>query len=240
MTLAAQMATAIEGAPIRALDDFSRDIWKALSANLLNDDDAQQLAEAIHNRRTVHRNGSVASSGASGAASKPQARGWSFFPKKRPQRSPDRQRSLTRRRTLAASGPLPPALAAHFTTGELAVLRIVSDEVRDTGMCSLSLPEIAARAGVGITKARMAIREAEGQGLLTIEERRVPYRPNLPNIVRIISREWLIWIRRTAPRSSQQRGSTFVKATESKGFQKQAGAHIARATHQGRRWWVGS
>ena len=47
---------------------------------------------------------------------------------------------------LAASGPMPPALAAHFTVGQLAVLRIVGDEVRANGSCALTLAEIGARA----------------------------------------------------------------------------------------------
>ena len=49
------------------------------------------------------------------------------------QRSPDRQRSIERRRRLAASEPLLPQLASRFTTGELAVLRIVGDEVKAHG-----------------------------------------------------------------------------------------------------------
>ena len=40
------------------------------------------------------------------------------------QRSPDRQRSIERRRR-----------TSHFTTGELAVLRIVGDEVKAHGVC---------------------------------------------------------------------------------------------------------
>jgi hypothetical protein len=119
-------------------------------------------------------------------------------------------------------------MAAGYTTGEQAVLRIVADEVRDKGTCTLSIPEIAARAGVGVTKARMTLREASKQGHLTIEERRVPYRPNLPNVVRIISREWRAWInhrgaKRPSPgvsTASHGGGSTFVKATESKGLRK--------------------
>jgi hypothetical protein len=31
---------------------------------------------------------------------------------------------------MAASGPCPPVLAAHFTTGELAVMRCIADEHR--------------------------------------------------------------------------------------------------------------
>jgi hypothetical protein len=44
------------------------------------------------------------------------------------QRSPDRQASFLRRRTLAGTGPLPPHLMAKFTTGEQAALKIVANE----------------------------------------------------------------------------------------------------------------
>jgi hypothetical protein len=54
---------------------------------------------------------------------------WTAFTARVEQRSPDRQASIERRRRLAASGPLPPVMAARFTVSELAVLRIVGDEV---------------------------------------------------------------------------------------------------------------
>jgi len=41
-----------------------------------------------------------------------------------------------------------------------------------------------------------AIREAARLGLLTIEERRREGRRNLPNIVRIVSKEWTSWLAR--------------------------------------------
>src|SRR6185312_1169824 len=41
-----------------------------------------------------------------------------------------------------------------------------------------------------------AIREAARLGLLTIEERRREGRRNLPNVVRIVSKEWLAWLTR--------------------------------------------
>lgn len=189
-----QMATAISGAPLRVLDDLSRDIWKALSAGLLSDEDAQRLAEAIHAKRTRAR--SEAASGAARAGSG-SSRPWSYFPpKRRPQRSPDRQRSKHRKRFLAFSGPLPTHLAAHFTVGELAALRIIADEVRNQCECRLTIPEVAARSGTSESTVRRALREASRLGLITVEERRIPYRPNLSNVVRIISREWLAQLRR--------------------------------------------
>jgi len=119
----------------------------------------------------------------------------SAFPKHRTQRSPDKQRSIERRRRLAASGPLPPQLAAHFTVGELAVLRIVGDEVRQHGCCSTYIDAIAAKAGVCRSTAKNAIREARALGLITMEERRRRGQPSLTNIIRVINSAWLAWLR---------------------------------------------
>ena len=74
-------------------------------------------------------------------------------------------------RRFAASGPMPPALAAKFTVSELAVLRIVGDEVSGQGACGLTLAEIAARAGVCRRMDQSALREAAALGLITVQER---------------------------------------------------------------------
>ena len=104
--------------------------------------------------------------------------------------------AIKRRRRLAFSGVMPPALGSRFTTGQLAVLRIVGDEVARNGACGLCIDAIAARAGVCRRLAQAAIRLAESDGLLTIQERRHQGRKSAPNVVRIISREWLQWLRR--------------------------------------------
>lgn len=114
-----------------------------------------------------------------------------LFPPKRLQRAPERSVAIERRRRLACSGPMPPALASRFTTGQLAVLRVVGDEMARQGACGLCIDAIAARAGVCRRLAQGAIRLAEGDGLLTIQERRHQGRESDPNVVRIISREWL-------------------------------------------------
>src|SRR3954451_18491485 len=77
--------------------------------------------------------------------------------------------------------------------GELAVLRIVGEEVRQHGQCDRCVDEIAARAGVCRSLVKNAIRTAARLGLLTVEERRREGRRNLPNVVRVVSREWLQW-----------------------------------------------
>src|SRR5215212_9314522 len=87
---------------------------------------------------------------------------------------------------------MPPALACKFTVSELAVLRIIGDEVRQHGHCARCVDEIAARAGVCRSMVKNAIRTAARLGLLTIEERR----RDLPNVIRIVSKEWTSWLAR--------------------------------------------
>src|SRR5213079_2316262 len=93
-------------------------------------------------------------------------------------------------------GPMPPALACKFTVSELAVLRIIGDEVRQHGQCDRCVDEMAARAGVCRRMNQNALREAARLGLMTIEERRREGRRNLPNVVRIVSKEWTSWLAR--------------------------------------------
>ena len=76
--------------------------------------------------------------------------------------------------------------ACKFTVSELAVLRIVGDEVRQRGHCDRCVDEIAARAGVCRSMVKNAIREAARLGLLTVQERRREGRRDLPNVIRIV------------------------------------------------------
>lgn len=186
---AASMGAAIEAArTLAGMDDLARRLWQAHAGGALDNAAAQGLAEQLHGRRKAIRGTLVPVGIPAGRAS--------LFPPRRPVRSPDRWASLTRRRQLAASGPMPPALASRFTTGQLAVLRIVGDEVARSGSCALCVDAIAARAGVCRRLAQGAIRLAEGDGFLVVQERRHEGRRNDPNVVRILSREWLAWLRR--------------------------------------------
>ena len=141
MSFCDQMAAAIDGArTLTRLDHLSRSIWQGLAAGAVADDDAQALAERLHARRSVLR-GEIKPVGI------PPGRP-SIFPPRRLQRAPKRPVAIARRRHLAASGPMPPALACKFTVSELAVLRIIGDEVRQHGHCDRCVDELAARAGV--------------------------------------------------------------------------------------------
>jgi len=91
---------------------------------------------------------------------------------------------------------MPPAIAARFTQGEAAALAMVATEAATHGDCRLTIGHIAAVAGVCASTVRNALREAAQKiGLVTIEERRIKAFRNAPNIVRIISAEWLTWLR---------------------------------------------
>jgi len=103
--------------------------------------------------------------------------------------------SMDRRRRWAASGRLPPGLAARFTLAEQAALALVAAETARRGDCRLSIPHLAAVAGVAETTVRNAIREARKLGLLTVEERRLTGYRNDTNVVRIVSPEWTAWLR---------------------------------------------
>jgi hypothetical protein len=195
------MRAAIEGARTFAqMDELSRQLWRGHGAGALSDGEAQGLAEHLHGRRSAVREGMrpLPMPGLVGSGlAIPCTR---LFPPRKIPRSPDRIASRDRRRLLACSGPLPPRLAARFTEGQRAVLRIVADAVAEAGLCDLCLDAIAARAGVCRRLAQGALRLAAGDGLLTIEERRSPGRRNAPNLVRIVSQDWQAWIKRGGKR----------------------------------------
>jgi len=111
------------------------------------------------------------------------------------QRSPDRQASIARRRQHAATAPLPPSLATKFTTGEIAVLKIIADEWLAHGACDLSQNEIGARAGVVKSVVKRAIFFAENDhSMITVQRRPRSGRKHLTNIIRIIRAEWRDWL----------------------------------------------
>jgi hypothetical protein len=77
----------------------------------------------------------------------------------------------------------------------MAALRIISDEVRHHGVCALHIDAIAARAGTCRTTVKNALREARRLNLVTVQERRRRVQKSLTNHVRIVSPEWMAWIR---------------------------------------------
>jgi hypothetical protein len=185
MSLATQFAGAIELAQFYELNDLSAKLWKAHSASHLTDDEAQGLAEAIEAKRPKR----------SGGDRKSKAKNLHLIAKPKPQRSPDKQASIERRRRLARQSPVPPELVGEFTQGEHAVMTVVAGEIQRRGLCAWYLDKIAAIAGVCRSLARNAMRKGRKFGLLYSEERRRRGQKSLSNIIRVLRRSWGHWLK---------------------------------------------
>src|SRR3954468_3479290 len=147
-----ELRRAVEASPRVELAKVASLLWRAYAAGQVTEAQASELSDLIESRRALP------------AAPKPVQRRLGSRP-----RSPA---SMERRRRWAASGALPPALAARFTLAETAVLAVVAAEVLRHTACTLTVGHIAALAGVSETTVRNALRAARGVGLLTLEERR--------------------------------------------------------------------
>jgi hypothetical protein len=184
------MTTAIEGLkPNEAKrgQGLREDIWHAHAAGQLSDDQAQELAERIERQQRAGKTQWRLITGSS-----PR-----FWIQRSPeQRSPNRRASIERRRLHAASGMLPPWIAANYTMGEQAVLRIVADECLAHGVCALSRNEIAARAGVSHALAKRTLLIVERHGLISVKRRPRSGRKHLANITRIVRAEWIDWLKK--------------------------------------------
>lgn len=110
------------------------------------------------------------------------------------QRSPDRAKSLFRRRQLAATSPLPPKMMAQLTTAQQSYARIILNECHRNGSCAMSLDEIAARGGMSRRTAQYAQQRLSDLRWITVEHRPQQGRKDLTNVIRIIDPWWLKWI----------------------------------------------
>jgi hypothetical protein len=171
------------------LANLGRALWHQWSKGDFGDEDATFLSEAIEKRKPQHRPVTMKAIGAQ------QSRISRFAPRQRP-RSPDRKASRERRRTLGSSSSMPPELRALFTEGQRAVLAIVCGEVKHHGTCDLPNDKTAALAGVCRTTVQTTIHEARRLGLILVTERPRPGQKNLTNLIRVMSREWLTWLKR--------------------------------------------
>src|SRR3954449_12379954 len=173
-----QLRRAVEASPRAELHTVSSLLWKAFAAGQVSEAEASELSDLIESRRALP------------AAAKPA--------KPAQRRLGSRPRScasMERRRRWAASGCLPPALAARFTLAEQSALAVIAAENRKRGDCRLTNKEVADVAGVSISTARNAVRVARALGLISVTERRRTAFRNDSNVIRIADAGWRVWLR---------------------------------------------
>jgi len=205
MNYADEIRRQAEAAPRAALPAVTALLWRAYGEGKVTEAEAEALSALIEARTlsALRRGGSLRdpqalhpSAPASVDLEQSDAASDRIRPPERAVGSrPRTGASMERRRRWAASGRLPPGLAARFTLAEQAVLALVAAETVRRKDCRLSVPNLAAVTGVAETTVRNAIREARKLGLLTVEERQITGFRNDTNIVRIISPEWTAWLR---------------------------------------------
>lgn len=195
-----EIRRAVEAAPRVKLPEVATILWRAFTAGQVSEAEAEVLSSLIEARRTLP------------AAPKPPSRHVGSRP-----RSPA---SLERRRSWTASGRLPPAISARFTSGEAAVLAVVAVEVRRSGDCRWPNAKLAAVAGVSVTTVKRAVRQARALGFLAVEERRVSAFRSDTNILRVVSPEWQAWLR---VGGGGQAGSPTTPRYSDKGFAAASG-----------------
>ena len=197
-----ELKRAIEAAPRITLPAVTALMWKAFGEGQVSEAEAEALSAVIEARQGdigTHAPKRIVGP-RTGTGSRPRT-----------------DASMERRRRWAASGRLPPAIAARFTLAEQAVLSLVAAETVRRKDCRLAVGHLAAIAGVAETTVRNAIREARKAGLVTVEERRMARFRNDTNVVRIVSAEWTAWLRlarKDAPLSGSREGYPSSAARE--------------------------
>jgi hypothetical protein len=171
---------AIAAAPRCRLDDMARAVWSALAGGQITEHDAERLSMAVEARR------------AESAIRQPKRK----TPASEPLKPVQRQAAIERRRRQAASGALPPSIAAHFTLGEQAALAVIARAARQQrgGTLQWFTDKIAALAGVSRSTARNAIRKARALGFLHVTEQRVTWWRNAANLITVAAAAWRSWL----------------------------------------------
>lgn len=166
------------------VDECAKAAWVLNGEGLIADEEMEYLGPVIEHRRK------------SIGAGVPSTRARGCVRHCRPALPVQKRESAwLRRRRLAKDCIIPTCLAQAFTVSKLAVLSVIARAVMDRGHSTMSLPEIAARAGVGCTTARYAIRDAARMGLISVSENRINGFWNRPNTIRIVCERWLRWLK---------------------------------------------
>jgi hypothetical protein len=170
-----------------AVDEIARLLWRGHAEAQLTDAEAEAVSEALAARRRAFAAGV--------SLPTPKAIFAALRPARSSPRSPDRRRSIERRRRQAMSGVVPARIATAFTQGELALLTVIGRQCQRGGACMLPIDALAALAGVCRTVVKNTLRAARARGLIQVKERRIPGRRSLTNILTVISPEWSAWLR---------------------------------------------
>lgn len=197
-----EIRRAIEAADRITLPQVTAALWRAFGDGQVSEAEAEALSGLIEARTDAPalRRMPHAARATSPAAEVHTGRPTTQVPQSSARRPgvgsrPRTDASLERRRRWAASGRLPPGLAARFTLAEQAVLALVAAETARRKDCRLSIEGMAAVTGVCRSTVKNAVREARRLGLLTVEERQITGFRNDTNVLRIVSAEWLSWLR---------------------------------------------
>ena len=187
-----EIRRAIEAADRITLPQVTAALWRAFGDGQVSEAEAEALSGLIEARLARTPNPRRTSS--QDRTERPKE-GADQTRTNRAGSRPRTDASLERRRRWAASGRLPPGLAARFTLAEQAVLALVAAETTRRKDCRLSIEGMAAVTGVCRSTVKNAVREARRLGLLTVEERQITGFRNDTNVLRIVSAEWLAWLR---------------------------------------------
>ena len=222
MNYADEIRRQVEAASRAALPAVTAALWRAYGEGQVTEAEAEALSVLIDARRSSETRQNIGQSSnptgtadtVVGLASKKLV---NSTRKPGAGSRPRTDASMERRRRWAASGRLPPGIAARFTLAEQAVLSLVAAETVRRKDCRLSVPNLAAVTGVAETTVRNAIREARKLGLLTVEERQITGFRNDTNIVRIISPEWTAWLRLARTRDPLSKLGSSAPASSAQG-----------------------
>lgn len=229
----------ILAASFEQLEGAVRRIWAGRLDGSFTEDDAEYLHSIACRRRPPHAGNQHLQIASFGQG---LVRRVSKFKPRQHERSPDKQKSRERRRSLAGSGALPSEIRKFYTEGQRAVLTIIALEIKNgNGACTFPVGKIAAKAGVCRTTVQSTLHEASRLGHIWVQERKRSGRKNLTNIVTVTSFEWKKWIQRGSY-SNRTIGSNLVKKsspTKTRDIKKvnsslQIGSKIVDHTRQNR------
>lgn len=190
MTPAQRLREEAETAPAAALPAIAQALWTAVANGQLPDAEAEAIDALLAARQKPAQDPR-----ATPRASDPQPLAALAATRRAVGSRPRSPESMIRRRRWAASGRLPPQVAAYFTLAQQAVLSLVAAEAVRRGDCRLCHAHLAAVAGVAPSTVRATLRLARDLGLVSIEVRRITGWRNESSVTRIICPAWTAWNR---------------------------------------------